>query len=76
MASCGGCQETWSGLRIAHCATDHHTFSCVSNYDLHITKGFQHLEPSEVGLVQNSRGVWHQPDERDISELYKLREKK
>lgn len=53
---------------MAHCSGCHHTFSTVSNFDLHRKSGKCH-SPTTVGLVQNSRGTWRSEGERDLSEL-------
>jgi hypothetical protein len=38
-ASCGGCDRTWTGLLICHCAACHETFSCIDHFDAHRAAG-------------------------------------
>jgi hypothetical protein len=76
MHSCSGCSNTWTGMKQAHCASCHVTFSTPTNFDLHIratTKykqvvSIECLAPADAGLVQNDRQIWRMPDERDISD--------
>ena len=35
MFSCGGCDHRWTGLKIAHCAACHSTFTTVQAFDRH-----------------------------------------
>jgi hypothetical protein len=62
------CGARWFGAAIAHCAACHQTFGGVSSFDKHRagTKDKTQLQgecarPSDIGLVQNERGVWGAP---------------
>ena len=35
MFTCEGCDHTWTGLLIAHCAACHETFTTVQGFDRH-----------------------------------------
>ena len=72
VGTCGGCDSRWTGLKMAHCASCHHTFSTPANFDAHRRDG-ECLPPESVNLVQNDRGTWKGKDERDISEIHRSR---
>lgn len=67
--SCSRCSFTWTGLRIAHCAGCHRTFSTPANFDIHrsryrchdpasITYSSESVREGELRLKLGSRGVW------------------
>lgn len=58
--TCRGCDATWAGLAMAHCGCCHETFTTTANFDRH-RRDFACREPGAAGLIQDSRGVWHQP---------------
>lgn len=64
---CSGCDNTWTGMAMAHCPTCHNTFSTVGNFDRHRKDG-KCITPKKAGLVQNKRGTWRMPGERDLAE--------
>lgn len=66
---CGGCEATWTGLKMCHCAGCHQTFSVLTWFDSHRVRG-KCKPPDEIKvksgkdgpLVQamklNEYGVW------------------
>lgn len=73
MPSCKGCDSTWTGLRMAHCASCHETFSTPGNFDAHrigVKVPLSCVEPRDVGLEQNSFGTWKMSAEVDLGELH------
>ncbi len=63
---CNGCDATWTGLAMTHCAADgcHETFSTLRNFDAHLKSWGErtiHRDPTEVGLVKGQRGYWTLP---------------
>lgn len=77
MTWCPDCSKRWTGLNMAHCASCCETFSTVGNFDKHRSGKMvgdrrmfagQCLKPAEAGLVQNSRGTWITPGEKDVTE--------
>lgn len=73
MASCSGCDNTWSGLRMAHCPTCHLTFSTPTNFDRHRIGTKVPLvccPPEDVGLVANDYGTYRQASEPDLTERF------
>lgn len=58
---------------MAHCGSCCETFSRVSNFDRHRSRG-KCLSPEIAGLKKNSNGTWLGEDERDISGLGRLRD--
>lgn len=57
---CPRCNLRWGGLKTAHCAACHETFTTVSTFDKHRAgshaSGTRHcLPPAEVGLVEAGR---------------------
>ncbi len=73
MTICRHCDTTWTGLRIAHCAKCHRTFTTPANFDKHragsrtlsVVAGECH-DPSLNGLVENDRGQWAAPGRDDV----------
>lgn len=70
MTKCKSCAKTWTGLRIAHCALCHQTFTTPANFDRHRAGRKTHgvkLAAGEChagdvcGLVLNDRGQWAMP---------------
>jgi hypothetical protein len=68
MASCAEFAARWSGLKTAHCAGCHQTFSVVSAFDRHLAgshpQGTRHcLDPATVGLCDAGRAYpcWSHP---------------
>lgn len=71
MTICRHCSTTWTGLKIAHCATCHRTFTTPANFDRHRAgireNGRTVVQPGEChdpalnGLVLNDRGQWAAP---------------
>jgi hypothetical protein len=58
---CGGCDNTWTGLSMAHCTVCHQTFTAVTGFDLHRRRG-QCRKPESIGLVYNPvRRAWSRP---------------
>lgn len=60
--SCGGCAQTWTGVRRCHCSACHVTFSSPSAFDAHV-KTAGHVDPATVGLVARD-GIWGAAGER------------
>lgn len=66
MTRCAPCGATWGGLRIAHCAACHRTFTTPANFDKHRAGRRQPsnvvvgtgtcARPVDIGLVENARG--------------------
>lgn len=51
---CGGCDKRWGGLKSAHCAKCHRTFTTVLAFDTHqrtLGRPPECKDPSTVGLV-------------------------
>ena len=78
MTRCRHCGTTWTGLRLAHCAECHRTFSSVSTFDKHRarkqsgSKGEKRVilreygqcyDPADDSMVQNDRGHWAMPND-------------
>lgn len=64
--TCGRCDARWGGLKTAHCATCHHTFTSITAFDKHRTGPADArtcLTPTDVGLIDAGRGYpcWGQP---------------
>lgn len=58
IATCGGCDRTWTGYSMAHCSRCHQTFGGVSSFDHHRSNGACKY-PAELGLVFNAnRNCW------------------
>ena len=51
MASCGGCDRTWTGLTECHCATCHRHFGGIEGFDMHRVGG-RCSDPSELRTPQ------------------------
>jgi hypothetical protein len=60
MNGCAGCTQSWGGLKRAHCAACHETFSTPNNFDRH-RRNFTCLAPEDVGLVHDGEGIWQLP---------------
>ena len=65
---CPRCEARWGGLKTAHCAACHNTFTTVGNFDRHRTgdhsKSTRHcLPPTDVGLIDAGRDdpCWGMP---------------
>lgn len=55
-ARCAGCGAEWVGLKLAHCATCHRTFTSVDAFDRHRI-GSQAARRCDVsGMRRNRRG--------------------
>lgn len=75
MTRCAPCGATWGGLRIAHCAACHRTFTTPANFDRHragrrlpsnvVVGTGTCARPVDIGLVQNGRGQWQMPGRPD-----------
>lgn len=65
--TCGSCDNTWSGLSMAHCATCHETFGSVDSFDKHRNNG-KCLEPSLGGKLHfnETRRCWSRTAPEDI----------
>jgi hypothetical protein len=53
-ASCGGCEQRWTGVNVCHCAACHRTFTGVSGFDTHRRGGACTM----LKLFQDARGYW------------------
>lgn len=76
MHTCSGCSNGWSGINQCHCSVCHNTFSVLRNFDLHRVGKRLPLscaDPTDVGLVQNPRGIWKGAGEEDIYERLRSR---
>lgn len=69
------CGKSWTGLKMAHCASCHETFSTVTTFDLHrvgyVDSRHCLVMPAlrdSVGLWQNEYGTWFAEGERDVTE--------
>ena len=75
---CNGCDASWSGFNIAHCAACHKTFGGVSGFDKHragskdkTRRAGECSDPAEIGLVLNAHGTWVTPsDGADFGEIF------
>lgn len=58
-ATCGGCDSSWTGLSMAHCAADcHQTFGSAANFYRHRKHG-KCRPPQDIGLAWNPvRHCW------------------
>jgi hypothetical protein len=68
--TCAGCNNTWTGNVMAHCATCHVTYGSVASFDRHrrIPREWRNrtprthagcAEPEEIGLYWNpTRNCW------------------
>lgn len=56
MASCGGCDRQWDGLRIAHCARCHATFSTANHFDAHRRDGY--CRPPSTARRDNGQPIF------------------
>lgn len=67
MTRCPKCPAEWTGLKAAHCAACHITFSTPGNFDRH--RPGECLPPESVGLVvlrkYENTSVWGQPGRDD-----------
>ena len=60
MAFCAKCQARWGGLRTAHCAACHETFTVEAAFDKHCAGSQTHdgrhcVDPATFGLVDAGR---------------------
>jgi hypothetical protein len=53
-AHCGRCGKEWGGMRTAHCAACHVTFTGLTAFDAH-RKGGKCAQPEDAGLVEAGR---------------------
>jgi hypothetical protein len=61
--SCGGCDETWTGVGRCHCSVCHRTFGGSSGFDQHRSRGQCH-DPAALGMHPNPQGVWIRETDR------------
>lgn len=54
--TCGGCDNTWTGVSRCHCSACHQTFGGISTFDQH-RKRDSCLQAESLGL-ENVAGVW------------------
>lgn len=54
MSTCQ-CGAEWGGLRTAHCASCHRTYTGIAAFDTHRHRG-SCLHPEQAGLVDAGRG--------------------
>jgi hypothetical protein len=84
--TCGGCDNTWTGLTRAHCAACHHTFVGIGFFDRHREResdgGAHCVDPATITTGHGDRlmflrndGIWHGPEatEEEIAQLRALR---
>jgi hypothetical protein len=65
MITCGGCDATWTGLNVAHCAACHETFSTARLFDEHRSADGEHgscLRPEDRPGMFFRRGMWRGPE--------------
>lgn len=62
--ACAGCSSKWGGLKTAHCARCHETFTTPANFDRHQHYG-KCKPPQNRGLVIGPRGLWQEPMEEE-----------
>ncbi len=77
MASCARCHARWGGLKTAHCAACHQTFTAITAFDKHRSGSHSEdtrrcLDPASVGLIDAQRAYpcWGLPgpaDERFVT---------
>lgn len=69
---CGGCDKQWGGLKAAHCARCHLTFTTPLAFDAH-QKNLSCLDPSSAGLVyvewRDAYRFMTPEEERDSNDL-------
>jgi hypothetical protein len=72
MASCARCHVRWGGLKTAHCAACHQTFTAVTAFDKHRSGSHSEdtrrcLDPASVGLIDAQRAYpcWGLPGRAD-----------
>lgn len=68
MGYCRKCKERRVGLAQSHCTGCHRTFKSANAFDQH-RRNFQCLDPLEIGMRADERGVWSKP----MPESYRLR---
>lgn len=63
MNTCAGCDTTWTGLAVAHCAACHLTFGSVAGFDKHRVSGRcrSEYELTALGMAPNPFGRWRFP---------------
>lgn len=74
-AMCNGCDNTWYGLRIAHCGACHLTFLSPTGFDEHrpATGGCRATEDlRERGMEPDRHGYWRNPMPPEV--LSRIRE--
>ena len=63
--TCGGCDNTWTGLTMCHCARCHRTFSGIRLFDTHQTRAAKCLDPLMLSVkgepLRLVNGVWRGP---------------
>lgn len=60
MGYCQVCKCKWNGLNACHCTGCHKTFKSLSGFDKH-RRDFKCLDPLEIGMEMDSRGIWRTP---------------
>ena len=69
---CGKCKARWSGLRMCHCRGCHRTFTGLSTYDAHFTRGVTcgtEAQLRKAGIVTVRPGVWGRTESGSESAL-------
>lgn len=57
-ATCGGCDNTWTGLEPCHCSRCLETFGGIRGFDLHRSRG-KCLHPRQLShMSKNTKGHW------------------
>lgn len=70
--SCRQCSKAWTGLKPEHCIVCHQTFGGTDAGDRHRVGSYSDpgdprrcLDPAQVGLILNDRGLWSRPFKAD-----------
>lgn len=58
--SCGGCETTWTGIKVAHCSACHEGFNTPRLFDDH-RHNSKCVDPAKIGMVLGVFGRWHYP---------------
>lgn len=70
--SCGRCARRWSGQAMCHCSACHETFSSVSSFDSHRSRG-ECLDPSKIKKLARKESasgvVWISAGERWLPDV-------
>lgn len=58
--SCSGCEDKWTGQKVAHCSVCHRGFNTARLFDDHRQRD-KCVDPETIGMVIGFFGRWHYP---------------